>query len=137
MNSKCIFCEIIKGNIPSTKLYEDNDVLAIADAFPCRDGHFIVIPKKHVQNIFEIEEDTLNKIFSVVKKICISYKKFNNEIGLNIVQNNGAVAGQTVNHFHVHIIPVLKDETVAVSWKTKDFDNCITDNIIKEIKNNM
>ncbi len=137
MNDKCIFCEIIKGNIPSTKLYEDDSVLAIADAFPCRDGHFIVIPKKHIENIFQIDEITLSKIFTVVQKICKSYKKYNSEVGLNIVQNNGEVAGQTVNHFHVHIIPVVQDESLAVSWNTKDFNLNITNDIIKNVKENM
>ncbi len=137
MNQKCIFCEINNGNIPCIKLYEDDSVIAIADAFPCRDGHFLVMPKKHVENMFDIDEDTLYKVYSVVKKICTAYKSFDESVSLNIVQNNGKSCGQEVFHFHVHIIPVYENEKKVITVQTKTLDKDKTNSIIKELKKNL
>ena len=107
----CVFCKIISGEFSSQKIYEDDKVLAILDLSQATEGHTLVIPKKHYQNIFEIDEETYQHLFSVVRKICLHYQKvIPNLVGLNLLNNNGEKAGQTVLHYHVHIIPRYEND---------------------------
>lgn len=99
----CIFCKIIKGEIPSYKVYEDDFVYAFLDINPLVEGHTLVIPKKHQKDIFEV--DDFSKIMSAVKLIAQKMKSSLNCQGVNIFNANGAVAQQTVFHFHLHLIP--------------------------------
>ena len=100
----CVFCKIIKGDIPSYKIYEDDSVYAFLDINPSSPGHTLVIPKKHSEDIFDIEEDDLKKVIFVSKEIAKKMKDLGCE-GVNIYNNNGAVSGQIVFHFHIHIVP--------------------------------
>jgi histidine triad (HIT) family protein len=102
----CIFCKIVKGEIPSEKIYEDEMVLAFLDAGPVNLGHTLVVPKKHFENIYDLEENTLAHLMKIVKKISIALKKFGAD-GVNITMNNDRAAGQVVFHSHIHIIPRL------------------------------
>lgn len=113
----CVFCKIIAGEIPSTPVYEDDDFKAILDLNPAARGHVIIIPKKHAANIFELEEEEAAKIFPVAKKIATALKKTYNCDGINVLQNNGEAAGQTVFHLHVHVIPRYYDDDVNIIWK--------------------
>ncbi|KRN88512.1 HIT family protein [Ligilactobacillus ceti] len=107
----CIFCKIINGDIPSIKVYEDDVVLAFLDISQVTPGHTLVIPKKHVANIFEYDEDLAQAVFSRIPKIAKAIKDADPEIkGLNILNNNGEVAYQTVFHSHIHLIPRYTDE---------------------------
>jgi histidine triad (HIT) family protein len=101
----CIFCKIINGDIPAIKVYEDQDVLAFLDISQVTKGHTLIIPKDHCQNIFEINEDLITKIFKPVPKLAKAISQAFNANGMNIINNNKEAAGQTVFHYHVHLIP--------------------------------
>ena len=101
----CIFCKIANGEIPSATLYEDPDFRVILDLNPASKGHALVLPKEHYANVFELPEDLAGKAFVVAKKVASRLSEGLGAIGFNIVQNNGEPAGQTVFHFHIHLIP--------------------------------
>ena len=100
----CVFCKIIKGDIPSYKIYEDNFVYAFLDINPSLPGHTLVVPKKHSENIFDIEKDDLKQVIFASKEIAQKMRDLGCA-GVNIYNNNGAVSGQIVFHFHIHIVP--------------------------------
>jgi histidine triad (HIT) family protein len=101
----CIFCKIVKGEIPCVKIWEDEDFIAIADVKPVGEGHTLVIPKKHFDTLMDLDEDIEKKYIGAIKKTGeILMKKYNAQ-GFNSVLNNGKVAGQLVNHVHFHILP--------------------------------
>ncbi len=112
----CIFCKIANGEIPSATLYEDEEFRVILDLGPASKGHALILPKKHAANLFELPDDTAGKAMIVAKKIAATLKEGLGADGLNIVQNNGEAAGQTVFHFHMHLIPRYKGDTVNVKW---------------------
>ncbi|MBJ8325110.1 HIT family protein [Streptococcus pacificus] len=101
----CIFCKIVSGDIPSSKVYEDDDVLAFLDITQATDGHTLVIPKKHVRNVLEMDEETAETVFSRVPKLARAIKTAMGAQGLNIINNNEKAAGQTVFHAHIHLLP--------------------------------
>ena len=101
----CIFCKIIKGEVPSFKVYEDEDVLAFLDIKPFTKGHCLVIPKQHFENMFDITEDALQKISIVAKNLSKKIKDVLEVDGIRLSQSNGKAAGQDIMHFHLHIIP--------------------------------
>lgn len=103
--SDCIFCKIINGEIPSAKVYEDEHVYAFLDISQVTKGHTLIIPKEHKENVFELTSDQAARLFEVVPKIAQAIKKEFQVEGLNILNNNGAVAGQTVFHSHIHLLP--------------------------------
>lgn len=113
----CIFCKLANGDIPTNTLYEDDYVRVIFDAEPAAEGHVLILPKEHFDNIYELDDDTAGHVFKVAKKIATAMNKTLDMDGLNVVQNNGEAAGQTVFHFHMHIIPRHNDDTVNVGWK--------------------
>ena len=114
--SDCIFCMIAGGEIPSNTIYEDDDFRVILDNGPATKGHALVLPKQHYANLFEIPEETLAGAAKVAKKVASNMKEKLGCDGLNLVQNNGEVAGQTVMHFHLHIIPRYKDDNQHILW---------------------
>ena len=101
----CIFCKIINQEIPGHVIYEDEHVLAFLDISQTTKGHTLVIPKKHVENVFEMNETDMTQVFSVVPKLANSLRETFKAAGMNIINNNDKVAGQTVFHYHVHLIP--------------------------------
>lgn len=105
----CVFCKIAAGEIPSRKIYEDKDVIAIMDLSPTSKGHSLIIPKEHYTNIYDIDEDIAAKIMKVAKKLATKMTVALNCDGFNLLQNNGATAGQTMFHFHMHLIPRYED----------------------------
>lgn len=113
----CIFCKILKGEIPSTTIYEDENVKVILDIAPAAKGHAILLVKEHVANIFELNQDLAGKIFAVVPKVATAIKEELGCDGMNILQNNGVEAGQTVFHLHIHFIPRWKEDSVNIKWK--------------------
>jgi histidine triad (HIT) family protein len=110
-NDNCIFCKIIKGEIPCFKIYENDTVLAYLDIFPANIGHTLVIPKKHAENIFEIDENTIAEIGKVSKIISDKLKNNLGAEGISIFQSNGKSAGQEIMHFHMHLVPRNNNET--------------------------
>lgn len=128
----CIFCKIIKGEVPCFKVYEDEDTLAFLDIQPVNPGHTLVIPKKHVANIFDIDEETLNKVNLTIKKVSPIIIKAVGAQGLNIMQNNGKVSGQLVMHAHHHIIPRFEGDGLK-HWSHKKYKSGEAENILKDI----
>ena len=106
----CIFCKIIKGEIPCSKVYENDKVLAFLDISPVNKGHTLVVPKKHFTNILDIDEKELDEVGRVVRKVAPAVKEAVDADGLNIMSSNGEAAGQVVMHSHIHIIPRFKDD---------------------------
>ncbi|KYG90696.1 HIT family protein [Metasolibacillus sp. FSL H7-0170] len=117
--SECLFCKIIDGSIPSIKVYEDEHVYAFMDIMPLTKGHTLLIPKKHCRDLFEMPEDVASHLYAAAPKVAKAIQSAFNPIGLNTVNNNGAAAGQTVFHYHLHFIPRY-DETdgLRLVWTT-------------------
>ncbi len=113
----CIFCKIAKGEIPSNTIYEDDSFRVILDNGPATKGHALVLPKEHYADLFEIPEDVVGEAVKVAKKVASNMKDKLACDGLNLVQNNGEAAGQTVMHFHLHIIPRYADDGQHILWK--------------------
>ncbi|KXH79291.1 HIT family protein [Sporosarcina sp. HYO08] len=103
--TSCIFCNIVEGSIPSEKIYEDEHVVAFMDIMPVTKGHVLIIPKTHRENLYEMTSEEAAQVFSVAPKIANALKEEFAPAGLNVLQNNGAPAGQAVFHFHMHLIP--------------------------------
>ncbi|MCP3742575.1 HIT family protein [Rossellomorea sp. BNER] len=119
--SDCIFCKIIDGEIPASKVYEDEHVLAFLDISQVTKGHTLVIPKVHKENVYELTPKIASHLFSVVPKITNAMKTEFNPIGLNLLNNNGELAGQSVFHFHLHIIPRYgQGDGFGAVWKTNN-----------------
>ncbi|WAA13015.1 HIT family protein [Fervidibacillus halotolerans] len=117
--SDCVFCKIVKGELPSAKVYEDEHVLAFLDISQVTKGHTLVIPKVHQPNLYELTPEAATHVFSAVPKIANAIKDAYNPIGLNLLNNNGEHAGQSVFHFHVHIIPRYgENDGFGAIWKT-------------------
>ncbi|SRR5690554_884645 len=120
--SDCIFCKIIDGEIPSAKVYEDDDVYAFLDISQVTEGHTLVIPKKHCQDLFELDEETAGNLFKAVPKVANAIKSAFNPQGMNLLNNNGSFASQSVFHIHLHLIPRYDDTDgfKLTHWQTKD-----------------
>lgn len=111
----CIFCKIARDEAPSFKIYEDEDTLAFLDIKPFTNGHCLVITKKHFENIFDISEGVLPKVFITAKKIAEKVKNTLLADGIRLLQSNGKEAGQEVMHFHLHIIPRYKNDGLSAN----------------------
>ncbi len=135
MKENCIFCKIIAGEIPSATVYEDEDFKAILDVNPAARGHVIILPKKHADNIFELEEKDAAKVFPVAKKIATALMKTYDCDGINVLQNNGEAAGQTEFHLHVHVVPRSKGDTVNIKWQPGEVED--PEAVVAEIKKNL
>ena len=112
----CIFCKIANGQIPSKTLYEDEDFRVILDLGPATEGHALILPKEHAANLFELSEELASKALVVAQKMAVRMKKVLGCEGLNLVQNNGEAAGQTVSHFHIHVIPRYENDGQKINW---------------------
>ena len=113
----CIFCKIANGEIPSNTLYEDDSFRVIPDLGPATKGHALVMPKEHFGNLYELPDDWCQKAFSPAKKMAGQMTEKLHCDGFNLVQNNGATAGQTVPHFHIHLIPRYENDGQTINWK--------------------
>lgn len=112
---RCLFCSIVKGEIDSAKIYEDEDVFSFLDINPVSKGHALVIPKKHFENVFDIDEAILQKVMVAGKTIAQKIKNQLKADGIRLSQSNGAAAGQAIFHFHLHIIPRYKNDGISMS----------------------
>lgn len=132
MAQECIFCKIANNELPSYKVYEDEFVLAFLDINPTTLGHTLIIPKKHYENIFEIEDNVLKKIAEVSKIIANNMRKNLEDVkGVNIFQSNGLVAEQVIMHYHMHVIPRRETDSFKINNCLKNLK--IEDNKFKEI----
>ena len=113
----CIFCKIAAGEIPSKTIYEDDIVRVILDLGPATKGHALILPKEHADNLYELSDETAAHVIKVAKKMSVVMKDKLCADGFNLVQNNGEVAGQTVMHFHLHLIPRYENDGQNITWK--------------------
>ncbi len=116
----CIFCKIARGEIPSATIFETSDFRVFLDVAPANRGHALIVPKDHSDNIFQLDAETAAKIFSFATVVARAIKEETGCQGMNIVQNNGACAGQTVNHFHLHLVPRFEGDDVTMTWNPKE-----------------
>lgn len=133
-DENCIFCKIVNGEIPSTTLYEDDLFRVILDLSPAAKGHALILPKEHCANLYEIDEDTVAKAFVLAKKMVAKMTDVLGCDGYNIVQNNGEAAGQTVFHFHIHLIPRYKDDNAGLGWNMGTLTDEDKQDILSKLK---
>jgi histidine triad (HIT) family protein len=133
-NEDCIFCKIAAGEIPSKTLYEDESFRVILDISPASLGHAIILPKNHAANLYELSDEDASKIFVVAKKVACVMKEILQCDGLNVLQNNGEAAGQTVFHLHVHLIPRYKDDEVTIGWKAGKADEAFLTDFSEKVQ---
>ncbi|MGI6608593.1 MAG: HIT family protein [Erysipelotrichaceae bacterium] len=127
----CIFCSIVKGELPTNLVYEDDIVMAILDLSQATRGHTLVIPKKHFVNIYDVDEETVKHMIAVCKKMAILLTDKLYADGCNIVSNNNEVAGQAVRHIHFHVIPRYANDDYYIRGQSHDYD---LKEILSEIK---
>ena len=118
-DENCIFCKIANGEIPSRTLYEDNDFRVILDLAPVTKGHALILPKNHYKNLYEIEENTAAKVMPLAKKMATIITEKLGCDGFNLMQNNNEIAGQTVFHFHMHLIPRYNNDNQSFVMKSQ------------------
>ena len=118
----CIFCAIVEGVIPATKVYEEELILAFMDINPANPGHLLVIPKRHYRNIFDIDVEMAGKIMRVGTRLASVVKTALNPDGLNLLQSSESAAFQTVFHFHLHLIPRWEDDSLVLPWQPQQGD---------------
>ena len=116
-DNNCIFCKIANGEIPSRTLEENDMFKVVLDVGPATKGHALILPKDHYRNLFDLPEETAAEAIKMAKKMAVKMKGKLNCDGVNIVQNNEETAGQTVFHFHMHVIPRYKDDGQVIGWK--------------------
>ena len=133
----CIFCKIIAGDIPSFKLYEDDATYAFMDINPANDGHALVIPKEHSKDLLAVSEEAIAKTVVTAKKIAAAVEKTVEPGGINLVQCNGAAAGQSVFHFHMHVLPRHDGDNLKMNWGLKPGDMDAIGKLAEEIKNHL
>ena len=130
-DNNCIFCKIAAGEIPSATLYEDDDFRVILDIEPASKRHALIIPKEHYANLYELDDELAAKAMVLAKKMITKLTDILECDGYNVLQNNGPAAGQTVFHFHMHLVPRYKNDNVKIGWKLGK----LTDNVKEEILN--
>ena len=115
----CVFCKIVSGEIPSFTLFEDDATLAFMDINPANEGHALVIPKEHASDLHEVSDEALARTVVTAKRVAGAIARTLNPAGLNLVQCNGPAAGQSVMHLHVHVLPRVADDRLAMNWGLK------------------
>lgn len=116
-DDNCIFCKIANGDIPSKEIYEDEEFKVILDLGPATKGHALILPKNHYRDLYELPDEAAAKVMLLAKKLAAGISEKLSCDGFNLVQNNGETAGQTVFHFHLHLIPRYKDDGQTLGWK--------------------
>lgn len=130
----CIFCKIAGGEIPSATLYEDDDFRVILDLGPASKGHALILPKEHYANLYEIPDELAAKAMKLAKKMASAMTKALGCDGFNLVQNNGEVAGQTVFHFHMHLIPRYEGDGAGITWNPGTLTDEVRDEVVAKVK---
>ena len=133
-DENCIFCKIANGEIPSTTVYEDDDFRVILELSPASKGHALILPKEHYANLYELPDEAASKVLIVAKNVVAKMTKALGCDGYNLVQNNGEAAGQTVFHFHMHLIPRYKEDQVGLGWKMGELTDADREDILAKLK---
>ena len=134
MKDDCIFCKLANGVFPTNSIYEDEDFSVILDASPATKGHALILPKEHYDNVYEMPDALLEKTIKLAKKIIQKETDVLGCDGYNIVQNNGEAAGQTVFHFHMHLIPRYKNDGVGITWTPGTLTDEDREEILEKVK---
>lgn len=134
MKDDCIFCKLANGVFPTNSIYEDEDFNVILDASPATKGHALILPKEHYDNVYEMPDALLEKTIKLAKKIIQKETDVLGCDGYNIVQNNGEAAGQTVFHFHMHLIPRYKDDHAGVTWTPGKLTDEVRDEVVEKVR---
>ena len=129
----CIFCKLANGDIPTNTIYEDDGFRVFLDASPATKGHCLIVPKEHFDNLADLDDTVAAKVLPLAKKIMKLLSDKLGWDGFNLVQNNGEVAGQTVFHFHMHLIPRYKNDGQDINWKPGSPEKEVLEGILKEI----
>lgn len=138
MSKECIFCDINRGKIPSVTIYENEEFRVMLDRFPATKGHILIIPQKHVEDIYDLEPESAGRLFEFATRFASIIKRTFANDGLNIIQNNGKAAGQTVFHYHLHMIPRYKDDNIELGWNLDEEMTIETlQTFARQIKNQM
>ena len=130
----CIFCKIANGEIPAATLYEDENFRVILDLGHASKGHALILPKSHAANIYELSDELAAKAMILAKKMAVKMTEALKCDGFNIVQNNGECAGQTVFHFHMHLIPRYKGDNVGITWTPGELSDKDKEEILSKVK---
>lgn len=130
----CIFCKIAAGDIPGATLYEDADFRVVLDVNPASKGHCLILPKDHYANVLEMPEELAARAFVVAKKMAAKLKEVTGCDGVNILQNNGEAAGQTVFHFHMHVIPRWEGDHAMLQWQPGTLDDAVKAELVEACK---
>ena len=130
----CIFCKIANGEIPAATLYEDENFRVILDLGPASKGHALILPKFHAANIYELPDEMAAKAMILAKKMATAMTEALKCDGFNIVQNNGECAGQTVFHFHMHLIPRYEGDGVGLNWTPGNLSDEDKEEILHKVK---
>jgi histidine triad (HIT) family protein len=128
----CIFCKIVNNQIPCSKIFENEKIMAFLDLSPVNKGHALVIPKEHHKDLLDMPEATLSELTKAAKKVAKAVVKATKADGFNIGQNNGKAAGQIVFHFHLHVIPRFENDGL-VPWPQGKYEEGEMDRLAKEI----
>ena len=131
MKDDCIFCKLANGVFPTRSIYEDETFNVILDLAPATKGHALILPKEHAANLYELPDEIANEVMKLAKKMATIMTEKLGCQGFNLVQNNGEIAGQTVSHFHVHLIPRYEDDGQVIAWEP----GSPTGEELEEIKN--
>ena len=134
MKDDCIFCKLANGVFATNSVYEDEDFNVILDVGPATKGHLLILPKEHYDNLYELPEELCGKAMKLAKKMAVHLRDRLKCDGLNIVQNNGEAAGQTVMHYHLHVIPRYKDDGQNMLWNPTEPGNEKLEELCDEIK---
>ena len=129
----CIFCKLANGMIPTRSIYEDENFKVILDAAPATRGHALILPKEHADKLYQMPEDMIGKAFVLAKKMAASMTETLGCQGFNIVQNNGEAAGQTVFHFHIHLVPRYEDDGQGLFWESRHYADDVLDEICSQL----
>ena len=132
-DENCIFCKLANGDIPTATRYEEDDFQVILDAGPASKGHALILPKEHYKNLYELDDEIAAKALVLAKKMITKLTDVLGCDGYNIVQNNGEVAGQTVFHFHIHLIPRYEGDEVGLGWKMGELTDEVRDEILSKL----
>lgn len=129
----CIFCKLANGEIPTRTIYEDEDFRVILDAAPATRGHALILPREHADNLYQFPEELAGRAFILAKRMAAFMTERLGCQGFNIVQNNGEVAGQTVFHFHMHLIPRYTEDGQGAFWKPEHPTDEVLDEICSQL----
>ena len=132
--SDCIFCKIANGEIPSATLFEDENFRVILDLGPATKGHALILPKSHFENIYEMPDELVGKAMILAKEMVTRMTEALKCDGFNVVQNNGEAAGQTVFHFHMHLIPRYKNDNAGITWTPGTLTDEMKEEILAKLK---